>query len=339
MKRIFIVLGIILFLLMVFYWGCSSGPEINRPPSISSIIAEPESIFTGGSTTITCFATDPDGDNLTYTWNSYELGTFTGSGATVTWTPPDTFRNFWIKCTVADEDNRRDRDSVQVYVGVSFPFEGIVAYYPFEGDAQDRSENGNDAVVYGATLTEDRFGNPSSAYQFDGINDYMEVLDNDLLDLTSGITISLWIRPEAVMTSGRYLFIKKKQWETSADYDLDIIPGRIRAILSNVGGGHPLYGSTVIQDDQWQHLVLTWNGSIMKVFYNGHQDGTRDALGTIPAGSGNLEIGTFSGDSPQYFYKGIIDDIRLYNRGLLNEEVLLLYHENGWDQDKIASGN
>jgi len=51
---------------------------------------------------------------------------------------------------------------------------GLVAYYPFNGDAKDKSGNGQNAKVVGATLTKDRKGNPKSAYRFDGIDDYIE---------------------------------------------------------------------------------------------------------------------------------------------------------------------
>jgi len=126
--------------------------------------------------------------------------------------------------------------------------------------------------------------------------------------------------------------MKRKQWETGADYTLDIIPGRVRTILDGVGGGHPLYGTTTVNDDEWQHIAMTWNGSVQRVFYNGIEDGNRDAAGEIVTGNGNVEIGTFSGDSPQTYFKGTVDDIRIYDRGLIGEEIRLLYNENGWDQ-------
>ncbi|WP_141699533.1 hypothetical protein [Candidatus Marithrix sp. Canyon 246] len=49
--------------------------------------------------------------------------------------------------------------------------DGLVAYYPFNGNAEDESGNGNHGTVNGATLSEDRFGNQESAYSFDGIDD------------------------------------------------------------------------------------------------------------------------------------------------------------------------
>lgn len=51
------------------------------------------------------------------------------------------------------------------------PTNGLVAYYPFNGNANDQTINGNHGIVSGATLTADRFGNPNNAYHFDGIND------------------------------------------------------------------------------------------------------------------------------------------------------------------------
>ena len=53
--------------------------------------------------------------------------------------------------------------------------EGLVAYYPFNGDANDKSGNGNDGTVFGAITTADRFGNENAAYEFDGTNDYIQV--------------------------------------------------------------------------------------------------------------------------------------------------------------------
>jgi hypothetical protein len=51
--------------------------------------------------------------------------------------------------------------------------DGLVAYYSFDGNANDQSGNGHDGSVNGATLTTDRFGTPNSAYSFDGIDDYI----------------------------------------------------------------------------------------------------------------------------------------------------------------------
>ncbi|MEI7982923.1 MAG: LamG-like jellyroll fold domain-containing protein, partial [Bacteroidota bacterium] len=72
-----------------------------------------------------------------------------------------------------------------------FPTNGLVAWYPFSGNANDVSGNGYNCTVYGATLTTDRFGKPSSAYSFDGIND--NISRNSLLNSCDYSTISFWV--------------------------------------------------------------------------------------------------------------------------------------------------
>ncbi len=71
---------------------------------------------------------------------------------------------------------------------------GLVAYYPFNGNANDQSGNGLNGVVNGATLASDRYGAVNSAYSFDG-DDYISVADNDLLDFEANenFSISLWV--------------------------------------------------------------------------------------------------------------------------------------------------
>ncbi len=83
---------------------------------------------------------------------------------------------------------------------------GIVGCWPFNGNANDESGNGNGGNVYGATLTEDRFGNLNSAYSFDGINDYIEVPHVQSLNLNSQFTISLFFKTDD--SDGRYLAAK-----------------------------------------------------------------------------------------------------------------------------------
>ena len=59
---------------------------------------------------------------------------------------------------------------------------GLVGWWPFDGDANDYSGNGNNGIVHGATLTTDRFGNARSAYDFDGLDDWIEVPNSNSLN-------------------------------------------------------------------------------------------------------------------------------------------------------------
>src|SRR3990170_4735591 len=70
---------------------------------------------------------------------------------------------------------------------------GLVAFYPFNGNANDESGNGNNGVVNGATLTTDRLGKADSAYSFDGVNDYIG--QKETLSVVNTFAISVWINP------------------------------------------------------------------------------------------------------------------------------------------------
>ena len=77
------------------------------------------------------------------------------------------------------------------YSGIN---DGLAAYYPFNGNANDESGNGSNGTVYGATLVADRFGNPDSAYQFDGVDDVINCGDTSYFDFGTGFTFAAWIK-------------------------------------------------------------------------------------------------------------------------------------------------
>lgn len=69
----------------------------------------------------------------------------------------------------------------------------MAAYYPFNGNANDESGNGNHGAAFGASLTTDRSGNADSTYSFDGVNDYIDIGKDASLKMTDGLSISAWI--------------------------------------------------------------------------------------------------------------------------------------------------
>ena len=73
---------------------------------------------------------------------------------------------------------------------------GLAARYPFCGNANDESGNGNDGIVHGASLTSDRSGNTNSAYQFNGVSDSIMVADSPELNIRTGqsFSIALWLK-------------------------------------------------------------------------------------------------------------------------------------------------
>jgi hypothetical protein len=85
----------------ILNWEIASSTTQNQNPIISSLTATPSSVKIGETSTITCNASDPDGDNLTYTW-TMTGGSISGSGSTVTWTAPSTAGTYTVTCNVSD---------------------------------------------------------------------------------------------------------------------------------------------------------------------------------------------------------------------------------------------
>jgi len=202
----------------------------------------------------------------------------------------------------------------------------LVAYYPFNGNANDESGNGNNGTVEGATLTTDRFGNPDSAYSFDGVDDRTIVSDSNTLDITDAITITAWIKP--VTVSGKYVVAKRDDSPPGGNvYDLDIFPGKVRALFHYDGGGSATKqaeGTTNINVNEWQHIAVTCDGTTITVYYNGQPDGTGSFDNEkIHISGGRLEIGMYSGG--WVYFDGSIDEVRIYNRALSGSEVEALY--------------
>jgi hypothetical protein len=77
----------------------------------------------------------------------------------------------------------------------------LVAFYPFNGNANDQSIKGHDGIVHGATLTTDRCGNPNGAYKFNGIDQNIIATLNDL-KYSNAWTISLWINVDSFNRGG-----------------------------------------------------------------------------------------------------------------------------------------
>jgi hypothetical protein len=207
---------------------------------------------------------------------------------------------------------------------------GLVAYYPFCGNANDQSGNGLNGVVNGATLTADRFGNSNSAYNFNGTSDFIKVLDNDLLDLTQNLTLSAWISPNSVVNE-QAVFGKGKI-SSQTGYSLlhnVLIPEKTGISIQNqpmpVSEAH--INSSTLNLNTWYQLLGTYNGSELKLYLNGVLvKTTTTSLQLMPNSLTDLFIGCeLSGFR---FFNGKIDDVGIWNRALSQQEITQLFNQN-----------
>jgi hypothetical protein len=214
---------------------------------------------------------------------------------------------------------------------------GLVAYYPFNGNANDASGNANNGTLIGTQPGTDRFGNANSTYSFNGTSDYIEVPSSPSLAFGAQITASGWICPDRLYPpqgqpgfQSMEILCKGPDVEGAVDWAFAVIGDMLRPHLllaswtywDSAGG---------VQPNAWQHAIFTYDGSTMRTYLNGVESGQRPASGAFRISDGSMRIGAYApinglpvGGS-KAFFSGKIDDIRIYNRALSATEVADLY--------------
>lgn len=196
---------------------------------------------------------------------------------------------------------------------------GLLGSYPFNGNANDVSGNGNNGTISGATLTADRFGNLNSAYLFNGINSYIDLGNN--LNYSSH-SFSCWARRDSA--SGNMLVSKIN----NGPYDLQNSEYSINVFTVGSGTAWNNVNSTASTVDysQWNCFVATYNAStgMAKLYTNGVADSVvvgiySDVINT-PTYIGARPYWVGSG-GPAFFFAGAIDEVNIYNRVLTQHEV------------------
>ncbi len=217
--------------------------------------------------------------------------------------------------------------------GDVIPTNGLVAHYPFNGNANDESGNGNTGIIHGATPVPDRYNTVNRAYFFDGINDYIDCGNGSSLSFSAALTLSFWIKfttnPYS-FTGGKIIIDKAYSWRFYYAPDASTEEELADQIYSNLWGWADLSTKTTNwQTDKWYHIVTTYNKASLTTYVDGVQQNTRSLSKSLLIDSYHMFIGAQS-DGPGSYFNGCIDDIRIYSRALNSTEVSSLYHENGW---------
>ncbi len=201
---------------------------------------------------------------------------------------------------------------------------GLIAYYPFEGNANDATGNGwNGNPIGGPTLTAGVYG---QAYFFDGVNDRISLPGSFLNSGLPQGTVSCWIRVDSFnATYGRCIFNRGVAASSTAlQFNVDGSPGKLRGHINN-NSLSP--GNAILPLNQFIHVGLTWNGAKVRYYLNGSLDREISFTPTVPSGSSRtVDIGV--DDQNVGWFHGIIDDVRFYNRALSASDIQQLYGLN-----------
>lgn len=222
----------------------------------------------------------------------------------------------------------------------TIPTNGLVAWYPFNANANDLSGNNLNANVVGTTLTTDRNNGANKSYDFDvanatfgNQNDEIFVPYSSLMNV-SNITVSVWLNPRSYFWSGNtsdatstiinrfqngYSTPNGQAWGIT--FNETSVTG---FIVGNDGtGGSSVVSNSALVLNQWHHIVMTYNGSQIKLYVNGVLKVTQNYSGTMNiSGNSGISIGE-SNQANGYWYHtdGKIDNVGIWNRALTDAEI------------------
>lgn len=205
--------------------------------------------------------------------------------------------------------------------------QGLVTYHPFTGNANDAGPNGINGNIVNATLTADRAGVANSAYYFNGTDAYIELPYTNLYSFppNGSFSISVWVLPDQNNTwPAQAVVIKSPPHSdfTLSAWNYGVYVFNYHA-MSGYAYNHILNGTTTfVQNLCWYNIISTYNNGIWKLYVNGQLESsnTNQSNFILQDGYSKIAFGK-KGESFGDWYKGKMDDVRIYNRVLTQDEI------------------
>lgn len=206
---------------------------------------------------------------------------------------------------------------------------GLVSYWTFnardiDGDTAKDVFGKNDGVIKGCKSVKGKFG---EALEFDGASNYVEVPEDETLQLWEKYTLEAWIFQYESRSSR---IIDKITAGTADGPHLDTHPGTtIRSCAGNCFSSKDTYDL-----NEWVHAAMTFDKGKVVIYLNGKANGEGDTTSPLAGNALSLKIGADSAGAN--LFKGIIDEVRIYNRALDGDEIKQNMNAESLAVDKIG---
>jgi hypothetical protein len=218
------------------------------------------------------------------------------------------------------------------------PGNGLLGWWPFNGNANDESGNGNNGIITGATLTTDRFGSINNAYSFNGVSNNIKINNNASLN-NANISVSGWfltnINATDTHTGAKSIIGKWWQFPSNCDnnYNSYIFclarqnNNSTVCLGTNFYSGNNFYYNQPINTGSWYHFTFIHDStSGGKIYINGLLVSSNNINGFICNGVNPIYIGADIENGNLYrYFNGKLDDIGIWNRALTQTEITELY--------------
>lgn len=210
------------------------------------------------------------------------------------------------------------------------PSDGLVAHYRLDGDATDASGQGNHGTATGITLAADRFGVEGHAFAFDGATSKVVVPSSASLN-PGALTVSLWVKPTAIACFQQFLSKGGNGSGFTPQYAVYFC-SVVRYLSSDAFQATYEFSSAHgLANGSWHHVVLTHAGTVTRLYLDGALDAEATSSPALASPTTQaLLLGSEARLLAETYYRGSLDDVRVYSRALLAAEVEGLYREGGW---------
>lgn len=212
------------------------------------------------------------------------------------------------------------------------PTNGLVAYWPFNGNANDESGNGNNGTNNGANLINDRFGNANSAYELSTLIDNLTVNNVQPAFNNNALSVSLWMKFPTQYNQSSLALVKNGTTYTNG-FDVAIDQNNTAYGVNNylvvflVGNGVAVsFIANQAELGVWSNIVSTFDGSNIKIYLNGIIKATQSFNQSMNIPNNNLVIGSWDNPTTPAVRTRQIDDIGIWNRALSQQEITNLYN-------------
>ncbi|MDH5248824.1 MAG: T9SS type A sorting domain-containing protein [Cyclobacteriaceae bacterium] len=293
--------------------------KIPIPPVVDGFTTDRTWYNEGNEATIVCNANNTNGGPLLYVWSFPSGSLVSQQDSVIHWIAPQNEGLVQIGCEVTNGEGLKASLPLNVLVkkdGVSTT--AAFAYFPFDGDVKDYSGNGHDAILEGAQQTTDPRGEVNKAYKFSSGSDIIFVKNEASLNFQDQITVSFWVTLDAIPQES--FILSHGSWEER--WKVSVTPDRkLRWTVKTATGTRDLDSSFPLQLNQYYHFAVVYSGYSMELYVEGVLDAFIADSGPMAMTTKALTFGRKDTNTTNYFLRGSLDEVRIYDKALSPNEI------------------
>ncbi|MFW5710072.1 MAG: LamG-like jellyroll fold domain-containing protein [Bacteroidota bacterium] len=263
------------------------------------------------------------------------IGSAIAEDGSLTGTPAQSFKGIVDEVKIYDKALGAEDISMAYQAERNIaPDEGLLVWYPFNSDAKDASGNGFHGTVTNAQLVDDPQVPGNKAYYFDGVDAHVNAGDSPELELVDNFTLQAWIKPNGFTDNDMGSIINKE-----GEYDFRVTPtGYLNYVFyTSLAGWTNTSTGISIDDRQWSLITITFSNKILKAYKNDQMLYTSERSNVISGDrhpdENELHIGGRQHGSS--FFKGLIDEVKIYKRVLDSTEISNAYNRGRSTQGQV----